>query len=519
MAQNFYAQGLSIQIFTALLKAHGIKKVSACSGTEGVTFADIARSDSWFEVCTALDERSAGYIACGIAAETAEPVVLSCAGPNVSRSICPALTEAYYRQLPVLAVTSAPAPRGENLLPKFTDRPSLPNDCAKLSVYIPEIRTDEDRQTYTAKINEALLELRHNGGGPVHICIAMDSSENSAHEIPEVRAVRRIEACEKSMPEITAKTVGIFAASHRRWSSRLTDLAEEFCAKYNGVILCGNTGNYRGKYWSNPNLVPEDSRPDMDLMIHIGGSCGKYTPLRAKDVWRVSLDGELQGTFGNLGCVFQMREEEFFSRYIALNPAGSSQPNTEYYSLWKSVESRAHELVPELAFSGAWAAQQTSGRLPGDSVLHLGGSNTLKAWECLGIPEGVSVCANTGTFGIEGCVSALLGASLVAPEKICFGVFDAPAFFCNMNAAGNRHRPRNLRIMVLNSGYVDGELLKHYAQGLGFEYLCASGKEEYLSCLERFTVPEITERPVFFEVFTDSRSEVDALSALNGGRQ
>ena len=354
MAQNLY----SIQIFTALLKAHGIRKVAACSGTDGVTFADFARRDSWFEVCTALDERSAGYIACGIAAETGEPVVLSCSGPNVSRSICPALTEAFYRQLPVLAVT--PAPRAENLIPKFTDRPSLPNDCAKLSVYIPEIRTDEEKQAYTASINTGLLELTHNGGGPVHMNIAMDSPENSAHELPEVRAVRRIEPCEKSMPEITAKTVGIFAASRSRWSTRLTESAEAFCEKYNAVIICPNTGNYRGKYWINPTFLPEDSCPDMDLMIHIGRSCEKYTPLRAKDVWRVCLDGELQGTFGNLGCVFQMSDEEFFSRYIALKAAGSSQPNAEYYSSWRSVWSRAHELVPELPFSGAWAAQQAS---------------------------------------------------------------------------------------------------------------------------------------------------------------
>ena len=513
MAQNLYTEGLTMQIFTALLKAHGIRKVSACSGTDGVTFADFARNDSWFEVSTALDERSAGYIACGIAAESEEPVVLSCAEPNVSRSICSALTEAFYRQLPILAVTSAAAPRDEKLIPKFMDRPSLPNDCAKLSVYIPEIHTDEDKQIYTAKINEALLELKHNGGGPVHISIAVNSPENSAQELPEVQAVRRVEVCEKSMPEITARTVGIFAGTHSRWSSRLTELAEMFCGKYNGAILCGNIGNYRGKYWVNPNLVPDESCSDMDLMIHIVRSCESYTPLRAKEVWRVSPDGELQGTFGNLSCVFQMSEEEFFSRYVGLKTADSSQPNTEYYSSWRKVCESVRERIPNLPFSGAWAAQQASVRLPANSVLHLGGNDTLKAWEFFELPESVSAYANTGTLGIEGCVSALLGASLVSPEKIFFGVFDAPAFFCNMNAAGNRYRPRNLRIMVINSGYTNGELLKHYASGLGFEYLCASSKEEYSACLERFTFPEITDKPIFFELFTDSRSENEALSA------
>lgn len=135
------------------------------------------------------------------------------------------------------------------------------------------------------------------------------------------------------------------------------------------------------------------------------------------------------------------------------------------------------------------------------------------------LPESVCAYANTGTFGIEGSVSAMLGASLAAPEKIFFGVFDAPAFVCNMNSIGNRYRHSRLRIMVLNSGYTGGELLKHYASGLGFEYLCASGKEEFSACIERFTAPEITDKPIFFEVFTDSRSDSCALAALNGGRQ
>lgn len=351
MNQNLH----TMQLFTALLKAHGIRKVAACTGTDGLTFADFVRNDSWFDVRDALDERAAGYMACGIAAETEEPVVISCAGVNVSRSICPALTEAYYRQLPVLAVTSAPAPRDAKLTPKFTDRPSLPNDCAKLSVYIPEIRTDKDIQAYTAKINEALLELTHEGGGPVHICIAMDSPENSAQGLPEVRAVRRIEACEKSMPDINAQTVGIFAGTHSKWSSRLTELAESFCGKYNGAILCGNTGNYRGKYWINPNLVPEGDLPDMDLMIHIGRSCEEYTPVHAKKVWRVSLDGEFRGTFGNLGYVFQISEEEFFSRYA--DSTSSSQSCT-----WEALRPsrrgtascclRAYVLTPTPELSG-----------------------------------------------------------------------------------------------------------------------------------------------------------------------
>ena len=118
------------------------------------------------------------------------------------------------------------------------------------------------------------------------------------------------------------------------------------------------------------------------------------------------------------------------------------------------------------------------------------------------------------------------------------------ACFYDLNSLGNRHVARNVRIMVVDNGvgtefknfnhkaaafgeeadaYMAArghfgnrshELLCHYAEGLGFEYLCASSKEEFLAAVERFTTPEQAERPMFFEVFTDSQSESDALEAM-----
>ena len=58
------------------------------------------------------------------------------------------------------------------------------------------------------------------------------------------------------------------------------------------------------------------------------------------------------------------------------------------------------------------------------------------------------------------------------------------------------------------------ELVKHYAQDLGFEYMCASSKEEYLAAYGDFFSPAPKERPVVFEVFTDSDAESDAIHLL-----
>ena len=118
------------------------------------------------------------------------------------------------------------------------------------------------------------------------------------------------------------------------------------------------------------------------------------------------------------------------------------------------------------------------------------------------------------------------------------------AFFYDLNVLGNRHVGRNVRIMLINNGRgtefhnsdhpasrfgEDGdrfmaaaghfgnkstELVKHYAQDLGYEYMSASNKDEYLACYESFFSLEPKDRPVVFEVFTDSDDESDAIRML-----
>lgn len=151
-----------------------------------------------------------------------------------------------------------------------------------------------------------------------------------------------------------------------------------------------------------------------------------------------------------------------------------------------------------------------------------------------------------GGFGIDGSISSLLGASLVCSDKLYFGVVGDLAFFYDMNALGNRHVGKNLRLMIINNGHgteftnednftwragvcqeavsfiaAEGHygnqskaLVHHYAEDLGFAYLSASNKEEYLHGLTQFVAPEIGEKPIVFEIFTDGVDERVALKMM-----
>ena len=50
---------------------------------------------------------------------------------------------------------------------------------------------------------------------------------------------------------------------------------------------------------------------------------------------------------------------------------------------------------------------------------------------------------------------------------------------------------------------------------MGYEYLSASTKEEFLQIYERFLTLELPDKPMLFEIFTDNQNENNALKTVN----
>ena len=126
--------------------------------------------------------------------------------------------------------------------------------------------------------------------------------------------------------------VGIFVGAHVKWDDELLKLVDKFCEAYDGVVLCDQTSNYRGKFRVFPALVCHQTRyvspcRKFDVLIHIGEISGAYMGFWANQVWRVSPDGEVCDVFKKLRYVFEMGEKEFFARYSEAAPKNSAEPS------------------------------------------------------------------------------------------------------------------------------------------------------------------------------------------------
>lgn len=539
-----YSSERNVQMLIYLLKQHQIRKVIASPGTTNINFVASVQFDDYFQVYSCVDERSAAYMACGMAEESGEPVVLICTGATASRNYVPGLTEAYYRKIPVLAVTATQhlGRVGQNMQ-QVLDRSMQMKDLVNYSMQLTTIHSQEDEWAAGIRINEALLELRHNGGGPVHINLETQYNQDfSEKELKPVKVIRRYCSGDE-MPAINAAKVGVFVGNHSKWSAALTKAVDTFCQKYNAVVFTDNTSNYRGKYnVLAPLMASQDlcgfDETAVDLLIDIGNITGASIEIRSNEIWRVNPDGVIRDTYKKLTKVFQMEEAVFFNYYADAN---SSNKSSGFLQKCKDVQNILYHSIGELPFSNVWIAQQTASKIPANSIIHFGILNSLRAWNFFEIPESVLGYSNTGGFGIDGNVSSLIGASLTQPEILHFGIVGDLAFFYDINSLGNRHVGNNVRIMLINNGrgtefrnynhpaerfgkdadaYMAAaghfgkkshRLIRHYAEDLGYEYLSADSKESYLKNIDRFLTLEITDRPMLFEIFTDSKDESDAI--------
>ena len=159
MSKKYYTNERGLQIIIALLKAHGIKRIIASPGATNLTFVASIQQDPFFEIYSSVDERSAAYMACGMAAESGEPVVITCTGATSSRNYMPGLTEAFYRNLPVIALTANQGVQKiGHLIAQNIDRRQTPRDIVKMSVEVPVVKDDADAWLCNVNVNKALLK-------------------------------------------------------------------------------------------------------------------------------------------------------------------------------------------------------------------------------------------------------------------------------------------------------------------------------------------------------------------------
>ena len=529
------------RIVIALLKEHNIRHIVISPGGSNIPIVQGVQQDPFFTCYSVVDERSAMYFAIGLYLQLGVPIATSCTSAQATRNYIPGLTEAYYKHIPILAITMSKHPMylGQDYM-QCPIQTSLPVDAVKHSYSLPCINTQFDHYQCIRTANEAILELTRNGDGPVQLNIEeLDSQtwqfNNKIKELAPVRAIKRFVEAYNLQNDLAGKKIMLLIGEHRPFSETEVNAITNFANSFNVFIYSNHISNFHNDYSLNGNPIAAvvtqkyfEAKLKPDILITVGGLTGDYgiysklfnSPEFSIEHWRIDTDGKVVDTYNKLSRIYQMNIESFF----ALTYENISN-NHSYYKTWKHVfDEMIYDL--DLPLSNLYLAQQLSPRIPQNSKIHFAILNSLRTWSYMPLDASIQASSNVAAFGIDGCLSTMIGQS-IATDQLCFHITGDLSFFYDMNSLGIRHIKNNLRIIIVNNNggaeFKLGDLPEktnvgnyiaaddHFKNAEGwaktnnFTYISVKNKDEFNKCIDAFI--STSPKPILLEVFTTPNDE------------
>lgn len=550
----------SIQIVISLLKKFGIRHIVTSPGMRSVPVAHSVENDPFFITHNVVDERSAVYYAIGVVLETNEPCVVVCTSAQATRNYLPGLTEAYYKKIPIIALTGdcLREVAGQLHEQSLWQENQYPRDAVKYSCTLPQIKDKADYDYVARLVNEALLELDHHGKGPVHINFQTSYATNfPVKELPDIRKISRydvntiaVEKLNTFVHSFTGKKIVLLFGADMPKDEKTIEAIKTFADKYNAAIWVEHFSNLNIEEaiypWFAMTAMTDDELLAYmpDVLITFGEIVGinrlSFIPTKLQGTFRhirVNPDGALRDTYNSLTDIFENTTEEFCSAFISVKE--NSEQDKSYIEMCRNV---AQAEYPDYPFSYAWIAQQFSTVLPSEANLHLAINNSIRWMNHFKIPAGVVAHGNTAAYGIDGCVSTFLGQAAVS-NKMSFLMVGDLAFLYDMNSISIKElqKKTNIRIIIVNNngGGEFRQNLRHsnfiedvekniaagghnfrakgWVESCQYEYLTASSKEDFLQLLPHFV--EDDGKSKVFEVFADSEGDKKSLELIFSANQ
>jgi 2-succinyl-5-enolpyruvyl-6-hydroxy-3-cyclohexene-1-carboxylate synthase len=546
---------------------HGITDAVVCPGSRCAPLTISFSRHPKIKVKTFSDERSAAFIALGLAQQTKKPVVLICTSGSAAYNFSPAVAEAFYNHVPLIILTADRPKEWINQLDGQTiQQREIYGAHVKKYFELPADYDHADSVWFIHRsINEAIHLSKQELQGPVHVNIPLREPLYPAknEEIQFSKEIRII-SDEKIITGIgandwefikqqwLARTKVLIVGGQAESNEPLVKHLNFFTTLHSAVLVGDVISNLHGlnqtiRYADSflahgGEEVKQSLQPD--ILITFGRSVisknlklflRKYKPAQH---WHIQSAGEVADTFQSLTRVIRCDETLFFEQLSQLPTQGDfeKQKRDNYFRLWQVQEHKTERNITEYFstkhLSEFHLTHEVIRSLPSHSNLHLANSMTVRYANFIGLkPEQgkIKIYSNRGTSGIDGCTSTTIGHSF-GGDQLNILITGDLAFFYDRNAFWHNYPLLNLRIVLLNNhggvifGMIDGpgELpeaeeffitrqklsAKNICQEFGIEYARIDNTKKIKNVLNDFY--ELDGRPKLIEIETDSNTSKQA---------
>jgi 2-succinyl-5-enolpyruvyl-6-hydroxy-3-cyclohexene-1-carboxylate synthase len=224
-----------LQVFVEELYRCGMRHAVTSPGSRNAPLALTLAAQEGIEAVSVLDERSAGFVALGMAKASGRPVAVTCTSGTAAANLHPAVVEAWEARVPLIVLTADRPPELREVgAGQAIDQIKLYGSSAKWFV---EVGThDPGRQTAVHHRALACRAYWTSGGGPpgpVHL--------NFPLREPLAPAPEELEAGDWEGREDGRPWTELREHASAPHSNDVHEVASRIAAEPRGVIVCGPT--------------------------------------------------------------------------------------------------------------------------------------------------------------------------------------------------------------------------------------------------------------------------------------
>lgn len=561
---------ITCRLISELLTAHKVNEVVISPGSRNTPIILALDGNNLINKHIIIDERSAGFVALGMAKASKSPVALVCTSGTALLNYAPAVAEAYYHSIPLIVISADRPIQWIDQDDSQTIRQfEALNNFVKKSYDLPDIDESDDEMIWYANriINDAMLTAISGRKGPVHINLQLNQPLSHTVNVSKFGQERVI----KTIPittqiddsiianiasEICTKNVLIIGGFFE-YSQPLRDTLIKISHYPNIKILTETISNVSGGCINSSidrtiSSLNENELKELypDVVISFGGALvSRYVKqfLRtAKPERHISI-GHNHTTidcFKSLTDRAEISPEKFFNQLLRAIEKTSEVKETvqnEYALKWKQIEQRevaSHEkFLSKIGWCDLKAFEIISAnkQINSGKRFHLSVSNgtPIRYTQLFDYFGDIEFSCNRGVSGIDGCTSTAIGIAIINARKQIPTLFiSGDMSFCyDIGALSIPSIPDSIKIIVINNAgggifrFIPSTKnleqrekyfacnphtpIRQLAEAYSFNYFKASNEYELNSILDAFLE---TEQKSILEIETPAEASAEILT-------
>jgi 2-succinyl-5-enolpyruvyl-6-hydroxy-3-cyclohexene-1-carboxylate synthase len=450
------------------LKGASIADVIITPGSRNAPFSISLANDSFFQLYSIVDERSAAFFALGLSQQTKKPTVLICTSGTALLNYAPAIAEAYYQRIPLLVIS---ADRPEEWIDRGEGQSIRQNNVFQnYSDYSACLFADEkETSIQNSEIIQNTFQYLLSNNGPVHLNVPFQEPLYElidCEELPSFQFETKMNSMDV-MKELNG-SLEIIQQAERIMVLVGQHVYEDFSKELEQFNLLQQVVVHTETH-ANVNI--ENAFPCIDRMIM--GLDGNAQQTLAPDVLitvgtniisrkikailrkskpkhiQVGFNEKKMDTFDCLELQCNLTPQDFFNSLKEIE--SKSEWKNNLLSIQENQIKQVEAWLPSALFSDLTVFYSLLKSIPDGMDVQMGNSSVVRYIQLFNQNKKLTYFGNRGVAGIDGSTSTAIGAAWKTKKPTLLISGDL-SFHYDSNAFWNNYLSSELKVIVINNG-------------------------------------------------------------------